>query len=236
MIGAYEQPDATAVDIHDADSWRDIGAGGTFGGRAGVSKQGAANVDLEGGVDLGGLAGGSRDDGDGLLVDSPAKVSDNSAPQSPVPLVAHPVAHPVAHDNVPLVAQPVAQPKNIIRARLESPPKRARATRKNGKNLVAHSVAQGPVPPDVPLVAHDACATSGTQPATPRKPKGYGKRRDKCATPKNMPGHEWRNLDSGWALFSRTPTLSESGKRSSTRKYLRWYTQAAIERIYGNAK
>lgn len=220
MIGAYEQPNPTAVDIHNADSWRDVGAGGTFGGRAGVSKQGAANVDLEGGVDLGGLAGGSRGGGDGLLVDSPAKVSDNSAPQSPVPLVA----------------QPVAQSKNIIRARLQNSPKRARATKKNGKSLVAHSVAQGPVPPDVPLVAHDACATSGTQPATPRKPKGYGKRRDKCATPKNMPGHEWRNLDSGWALFSRTPTLSESGKRSSTRKYLRWYTQAAIERIYGNAK
>ena len=193
-------------------------------------------MDLEGGVDLGGLADWSRGDVDHLLGDSPSKVSYNSAPQSPVPHVAH----PVAHDNVALVAQPVAQPvarsKNIIRARIHKAEKSVRATKKNGKNPVAHSVAQGPVPPDVPLVAHDACATSGTQPATPRKPKGYGKRRDKCATPKNMTGHEWRNLDSGWALFSRTPTLSESGKRSSTRKYLRWYTQAAIERIYGNAK
>lgn len=193
-------------------------------------------MDLEAGVDLGGLADWSRGDDGRLLGDSSAKVSDNSAPQPPVPLVAH----QVAHDNVPLVAhqvaQPVAQPKNIIRARPHKAGKSVRATRKNGKNLMAHSVAQAPVPPSVPLVAHDTCATSGTQPATPRKPKGYGRRRDKCATPKNITGHEWRNLDSGWALFSRTPKLSESGKRSSTRKYLRWYTQAAIERIYGNAK
>lgn len=201
-------------------------------------------MDLEAGVDLGGLADWSRGNDDRLLGDLSAKVSDNSAPHPPVPLVAHqvahPVAHPVAHDNVPLVAhpvaQPVAQPKNTIRARIHRAEKSVRATRKNGKNLVAHSVAQAPVPPSVQLVAHDTCATSGTQPATPRKPKSYGKRRDKCATPKNMTGHEWRNLDSGWALFSRTPTISESGKRSSTRKYLRWYTQAAIERIYGNAK
>ena len=207
-------------------------------------------MDLEAGVDLGSLADWSRGDDGRLLGDSSAKVSDNpicrsemsdnSDPQSLVPLVAHPVAHPMAHDNVPLVAQPVSQPvaqqKNVIRARFHKAEKSVRATRKNGKNLVAHSVAQGPVPPSVPLVAQVSCATSGTQPATPRKPKSYGKRRDKCATPKNMTGHEWRNLDSGWALFSRTPTLSESGKRSSTRKYLRWYTQAAIERIYGNAK
>ena len=199
-----------------------------------MSKAEAANVDLEGGVDLGSLADWSRGDDGRLLGDASAKVSDNpicrsemsdnSAPQPPVPLVAH------------QVAQPVAQPKNIIRARPHKAGKSVRATRKNGKNLMAHSVAQAPVPPSVPLVAHDTCATSGTQPATPRKPKGYGKRRDKCATPKNITGHEWRNLDSGWALFSRTPKLSESGKRSSTRKYLRWYTQAAIERIYGNAK
>lgn len=212
------------MDIHNADSWRDVGAGGTFGGRARVSKAEGVNVDLEAGVDLGSLADWSRGDDGRLLGDLSAKVSDNSAPHPPVPLVAH------------QVAQPVAQPKNTIRARIHRAEKSVRATRKNSKNLVAHSVAQAPVPPSVPLVAHDTCATSGTQPATPRKPKGYGKRRDKCATPKNMTGHEWRNLDSGWALFSRTPTISESGKRSSTRKYLRWYTQAAIERIYGNAK
>lgn len=106
----------------------------------------------------------------------------------------------------------------------------------DGQNPVAHSVAQGPEMTTVPLVAQAKCATSGTQALTIRQPKGYKGRRVKCATPKPIPGHEWRNLDSGWALFSRTASISQSGKRTSTRKYLRWYTQATIERIYGKAK
>lgn len=106
----------------------------------------------------------------------------------------------------------------------------------DGQNPVAHSVAQGPEMTTVPLVARAQCATSGTQALTIRQPKGYKGRRGKCATPKPIPGHEWRNLDSGWALFSRTASISQSGKRTSIRKYLRWYTQATIERIYGKAK
>lgn len=106
----------------------------------------------------------------------------------------------------------------------------------DGQNPVAHSVAQGPEIVPVPLVARAQCATSGTGTLTIRSPKGYKGRRVKCATPKPIPGHEWRNLDSGWALFSRTASISQSGKRTSTRKYLRWYTQATIERIYGKAK
>ena len=143
--------------------------------------------------------------------------------------------------NVPLVAQtnvPPDVPPSTDRispdvplvAQGDVPP------RTDGQNPVAHSVAQGTEMTTVPLVARAQCATSGTQALTIRQPKGYKGRRVKCATPKPIPGHEWRNLDSGWALFSRTASISQSGKRTSTRKYLRWYTQATIERIYGKAK
>lgn len=225
MIGANEQPNSIAGHIHNADSWRDVGTGGTFLGDGWMTTGEVARVDVEDIVDNRRVDHRSGGDGGCLSGDPQAAMID-----------PHPVAHPVAHASVPHVAH---DPKRA-RATIHTPSKSARKAihkrpKKAGK-VVAHSVAQGPVPPDVPLVAHDTCATSGTQPANPRKPKSYGKRRDKCATPKNVPGHEWRNLDSGWALFSRTPTISEAGKRSSTRKYLRWYTQAAIERIYGNGK
>lgn len=137
--------------------------------------------------------------------------------QTNVPLDVPPVIGGPS-DDVPLVAQgdvpPGATPQNPV----------------------AHSVAQAPEMASVPLVARAQCATSGTQSLNVRPPKGYKNRRVKCATPKPIPGHEWRNLDSGWALFSRTASISQSGKRTSTRKYLRWYTQATIERIYGKAK
>ena len=229
MIGANEQQNSIAGHIHNADSWRDVGAGGTFLGDGWMTTGEVARVDVEGIVDNRRVDHRSGGDGGRLSGDPQTAMTDPH-------LVAQPVAQPVAHASVPHVAH---DPKRA-RATIHTPSKSARkAIHKRPKRagkVVAHSVAQGPVPPDVPLVAHDTCATSGTQPANPRKPKSYGKRRDKCATPKKLPGHEWRNLDSGWALFSRTPTVSEAGKRSSTRKYLRWYTQAAIERIYGNGK
>lgn len=157
-----------------------------------------------------------------------------------------------ASANVPLVAQPIAA--------VSVPP--AEIALSHQVPLVARDhvlpgvplsevrsdadvplVAQSHVPPSVSrknsvahLVARTQCATSGTDNLNAKKPKGYGKRSVKCATPKPIRGHEWRNLDSGWALFSRTASISQSGKRTSTRKYLRWYTQATIERIYGKAK
>jgi hypothetical protein len=117
--------------------------------------------------------------------------------------------------DVPLVAQsdvqPVApvnvQPEKVIRV----------ATKKASKSMVAHS----------------KCATSGTRQLTSTKSTTSRKRKSPRATPKPIVAHEWKYMDSGWALFSRKASISASGKRSSTRKYLRWYTQAAIERIYG---
>ena len=114
--------------------------------------------------------------------------------------------------NVPLVAQgdvqPSVQPEKVVRV----------ATKKASKNSVAHS----------------KCATSGTRQLTPTKSPTSKKRKSQRATPKPIVAHEWKFMDSGWALFSRKASISASGKRSSTRKYLRWYTQAAIERLYGS--
>lgn len=124
-----------------------------------------------------------------------------------VPLVAQegvqPDVQPVAHPPV----QPRVQPEKVIRV----------ATKKASKSMVAHS----------------KCATSGTRQLTSTKSTTSKKRKSPRATPKPIVAHEWKYMDSGWALFSRKASISASGKRSSTRKYLRWYTQAAIERIYG---
>lgn len=78
-----------------------------------------------------------------------------------------------------------------------------------------------------------ARATSGTNSVSAtksiKKPSGA----KKPAKPPTPAGHEWRYADSGWALYRRMPILTEAGKRSSQRVYLGFYTQAAIERLYG---
>lgn len=151
----------------------------------------------------------SSHSGDGLGADCGVADRCTSDVEVDVPLVAHDIHKP----EIPVAHQVAQAPKtdNVQR-------------RKTVAQRSAHQVAQG------------KCATSGTLPAKIREVKTYGNRKVKSATPESMPGHEWKFMDSGWALFRRIPKISESGKRSSTRKYLRWYTQAAIERIYGNKK
>lgn len=112
---------------------------------------------------------------------------------------------------------------------------------------VGHLLA-GPVPvvaqADVPVVAQVPAslvtqtprATSGT----PRKIKpraSSGTRRAKSTnatvTPPAIPGHEWRRSGSGWVLWRRVPTVTQTGKRGSARSYFAFYSNAAIRRIYG---
>lgn len=93
-------------------------------------------------------------------------------------------------------------------------------------------VAQAPVSP----VAQTPRATSGT-PAKKRARASSGTRRAKSAgatvTPPAIPGHEWRRSGSGWVLWRRVPTVTQTGKRGSARSYFAFYSTAAIRRIYG---
>lgn len=80
---------------------------------------------------------------------------------------------------------------------------------------------------------NSARATSGTHrvnsSGTMRKPSGT----QKPEPPPTPAGHEWRYADSGWVLYRRTSIITASGKRSSKRDYLAFYTPEAIARIYG---
>lgn len=93
-------------------------------------------------------------------------------------------------------------------------------------------VAQAPAS----LVAQTPRATSGT-PAKKRARASSGTKRAKSAgatvTPPAIPGHEWRRSGSGWVLWRRVPTVTQTGKRGSARSYFAFYSTAAIRRIYG---
>ena len=109
-------------------------------------------------------------------------------------------------------------------------------------------VLAGPVPvvaqADVPVVAQSPVSVVAQTPratsGTPRKTKpraSSGTKRAKSSgatvTPPAIPGHEWRRSGSGWVLWRRVPTVTQTGKRGSARSYFAFYSNAAIRRIYG---
>jgi hypothetical protein len=50
--------------------------------------------------------------------------------------------------------------------------------------------------------------------------------------PPTMSGYKWKPSGlTGWELYSRKPSISESGKRSSKSKYIAYYSQKAVERM-----
>ena len=106
-------------------------------------------------------------------------------------------------------------------------------------NLVAHhpKIRKEKVKVDtVSLVAQrerkTSRATSGTKAINERKETGLPKLKNKSVPPPKIGGHEWRQAGKGWALWKRVPALSDQGKRTSERRYVRYVTQKAIERIY----
>lgn len=93
-------------------------------------------------------------------------------------------------------------------------------------------VAQAPVP----VVAQTPRATTGTpRKKTPRASSGTksAKPAGATVTPPAIAGHEWRRSGSGWVLWRRLPTVTQTGKRGSKREYFAFYSSAAIRRIYG---
>ena len=77
----------------------------------------------------------------------------------------------------------------------------------------------------------------------PRKTKKSGtgstknnNSKDNDLTPPTIPGHRWKNLGYGFELWERTPSVSETGKRSSKAKYLTYYTKEAVRKLRDEAK
>ena len=55
--------------------------------------------------------------------------------------------------------------------------------------------------------------------------------------PKSMTGHLWKPDGlSGWSLYRRQPAKSKNGKNSSKQKYVGYYSQETVERLYGKRK
>lgn len=51
--------------------------------------------------------------------------------------------------------------------------------------------------------------------------------------PPSIPGCKWKPSGlSGWELYSRAPSISANGKRSSKAKYLAYYSREAVQRFY----
>lgn len=130
------------------------------------------------------------------------------------------VAHQVHIDHIPVaqsVAHQVAQSED------------------SASKLVAQPVAQE----SVPVVAHRAKmavrATSGTVRASMLNISNLRLSTSGNVQPSQIAGHEWRKSGSGWTLWRRVPSISADGKRSSKRQYVRYVTQAAVERVYGKS-
>lgn len=164
-----------------------------------------------------------------------------------MPLVAHDQLDEVplvAQDQAQLVAQPVAQARNIEYV----PVIDSVAQVQNSDRVPSSSpVAQSPIMPPVPvahsvaqsrvsLVAQRAnrrsCATSGTLALRSAKINNLPKGKSHSVPPPKIAGHEWRQAGAGWSLWQRVPAVSATGNRTSERKYVRYITQSAIERIY----
>lgn len=47
--------------------------------------------------------------------------------------------------------------------------------------------------------------------------------------PPSIIGHRWKASRSGWKLYARQPAISRNGKRSSSHRYIAFYSQKAIE-------
>lgn len=64
----------------------------------------------------------------------------------------------------------------------------------------------------------------------PHKPKSPNSNR---LHPPTIPGHKWKPSGlTGWELYTRTASTSANGKRSSTGKYLAYYSQKAVEKMH----
>ena len=64
----------------------------------------------------------------------------------------------------------------------------------------------------------------------PRKPKSAN---DNRLQPPTISGHKWKpSGKTGWELYTRTASISVNGKRSSTGKYLAYYSQKAVENMH----
>jgi len=150
----------------------------------------------------------------------------------------------VAQDQAQPVAQSVAQAQNI-----ESVPVTDSVAQVQNFDRVPSPspVAQSPIMPPVTvtqpvaqsrvsLVAQRSnrrsCATSGTLALRSAKINNLPKGKSHTVPPPKIAGHEWRQAGAGWSLWRRVPTISATGKRTSERKYVRYITQSAIERIY----
>ena len=129
--------------------------------------------------------------------------------------------------------QTVAQPSNLASVPRE--------------NLVAHSTknddcAQNCATNGTPDISRSKSGIS-TKPKRAQNTRQFlGTRAPKSApdrgrvqriSPPSITHHEWRFTGTGWSLFTRKLTRNADGKRVSERKYLRWYSAQAIERMQG---
>lgn len=90
-----------------------------------------------------------------------------------------------------------------------------------------------PVPQQEKKAKRASGSTSKTQSnvhPVPHKPKSAN---DNRLQPPTIPGHKWKpSGKTGWELYTRTASISANGKRSSTGKYLAYYSQKAVEKMH----
>lgn len=107
-------------------------------------------------------------------------------------------------DNAPVV-KPVPQPKlRLVNPVPRQSKKQKRATGSTGKK------------------------TSNVQPV----PQSASANDPNRIHPPTLSGYKWKPSGlTGWELYSRKPSISASGKRSSKAKYIAYYSQQAVERM-----
>lgn len=63
-------------------------------------------------------------------------------------------------------------------------------------------------------------------------PQSVSKNNSNRIHPPTLSGYKWKPSGlTGWELYSRKPSVSVSGKRSSKAKYIAYYSQQAVERM-----
>src|SRR5262245_14922306 len=64
-------------------------------------------------------------------------------------------------------------------------------------------------------------------------PRSRNARKFNDLHPPSIPGCKWKPSGlTGWELYTRQPAISRNGKRSSKHKYLAYYSQEAVRKLY----
>lgn len=90
-----------------------------------------------------------------------------------------------------------------------------------------------PVPRAKKTAARASGSTSKKQTDVHPVPHKGKSKDDNRLHPPTISGHKWKPSGlSGWELYTRKPSISANGKRSSTGDYLAYYSKEAVRRLH----